>query len=257
MFEENQKQIPIYFVSANTIYLNVAIDEAIFLLGKQEAKPCLRVWQQTQPAIVLGRSQKPELEINLEACKKENIPIARRCSAGGTVLQGYGSINFVFNFPITWDAVLSDVRKSFQYFAEYIQQALAIHSIPSGYRLLSDITNGQEKKISGNAQSRSIKTILHHGTLLIKPMHEEMLKYLSQPSSEPEYRQGRSHCDFVTSLEEMGYFYNINQLAEDLLKVIPQSYITTELPSTILEKAEELLKTKYLTEKWNLQGQLP
>lgn len=249
-------QIPIYYYSASSIYLNVAIDEALFVLGRQKPTASLRVWEQKSPAIVLGRSQKPELEINLERCQKLNIPIARRCSAGGTVIQNEGSLNFVFHFPLSWNATLIDVRKSFQFFAEYIQQVLALHHIPSGYRLLSDITNGEDKKISGNAQSRSQNSILHHGTLLAKPCHELMHQFLLQPSSQPEYRVGRNHQEFVTSLIEMGHRFTLEDLSIGLSKIIPQTEIITELPQEILNKANELLEKKYKHDEWNLKGKL-
>lgn len=219
--------------------------------------PSLRVWEQKSTAIVLGRSQKPDLEVNLQACLADNIPIARRCSAGGTVIQTNGSLNFVFHFPLSWNPILSDVRKSFQFFAEYVQNALALKNIPTGYRLLSDITNGADKKISGNAQSRSQLSIMHHGTILSRPCHALMSKYLLKPTSEPEYRQSRNHQDFVTSLVEMGFDYSLNDLAEDLAKIIPQAKIISQIPTDILDKASELMKTKYNFEEWNLRGKKP
>lgn len=251
------QRIPIYHYSASSIYLNIAIDEALFVLGRQKPSPSLRVWEQKSIAIVLGRSQKPELEINIENCLRNNTPIARRCSAGGTVIQKEGSINFVFHFPLSWNPTLIDVRKSFQFFAEYIQQVLALHQIPSGYRLLSDITNGADKKISGNAQSRSQNSILHHGTLLVKPCHELMHDLLLQPSSQPEYRLGRNHQDFVTSLEEMGFPFTLDDLLTGLAKIIPQTEIITQMPQEVLEKANELLEIKYKYDEWNLEGKIP
>ena len=226
-------------------------------MGRQKPQPQLRVWEQKATAIVLGRSQKPELEINVHNCQSDGIPISRRCSAGGTVIQTEGSLNFVFHFPLSWNPILSDVRKSFQFFAEYIQQALALRNIPSGYRLLSDITDGADKKISGNAQSRSQHSIMHHGTILSKPCHSLMSQYLLQPTSEPEYRQLRTHQSFVTSLEEMGFTYSLNDLSHDLSQIIPQAQVLKNIPSEILDKAAELIETKYKFDEWNLTGKKP
>jgi lipoate-protein ligase A len=248
--------IPLYLFSADTIYENIAIDEAMFLLGRQAPQPQIRVWEQKLPAIVLGRSQKPSVELNLPICQENKIPISRRCSAGGTVVQAEGSINFVFHFPISWNPILTDVRKSFQFFAEYIQQALALHNIPTGYRLLSDITDGQDRKISGNAQSRSQHSILHHGTILTKPCHSLMEKYLAKPSVEPDYRQQRKHQQFVTSLQEMGFNFDLRLLAESLIAIMPQSEIHTTIPLVIAQKANELVKQKHLLNTWILEGKL-
>ncbi|MCK5082116.1 MAG: hypothetical protein KAR31_04335, partial [Candidatus Omnitrophica bacterium] len=56
------------------------------------------------------------------------------------------------------------------------------------------------KKISGNAQKRSKKFILHHGTILYDFDLERIKRYLKVPKDIPEYRQGRSHLDFVTNV---------------------------------------------------------
>lgn len=134
---------------------------------------------------------------------------------------------------------------------------MALRNIPTGYRLLSDITNGADKKISGNAQSRSPISIMHHGTILSKPCHLQMAQYLLQPSTEPDYRKSRAHQSFVTSLQEMGFEYSLADLGNDLSKIISPSEIITDLPHEIQEKANELFKTKYQYNEWNFLGKKP
>ncbi len=249
--------IPIYKYSFQDIYSNVALDEVLFIEGKLSPKPTIRVWEQPETAIVLGRSQLISKEVNTETCTQDNISICRRCSAGGTVIQKTGSLNFVFSFPISWNACLTDVRKSFQYFAEFIMDALAINGIQTGYRLLSDITDGNDKKLSGNAQSRNPKNIMHHGTLLAQNCSQEMEKYLLHPSTEPEYRGTRSHQKFVTSLQELGFSLTLDDLAVLLHKIFPYSEIIDELPENLTTKAKQLVEEKYKHNIWNLEGKKP
>ena len=41
-------------------------------------------------------------------------------------------------------------------------------------------------------------------------------KYLKHPSKEPDYRQGRKHSEFVTSLHESGFYINALDLLEEI-----------------------------------------
>src|SRR5262245_37948378 len=74
---------------------NLACDEA--LLDAAEAgdgPPVLRFWEATQPFVVLGFANKLEQEVDQAACRERQVPILRRCSGGGTVVQGPGCLNY-------------------------------------------------------------------------------------------------------------------------------------------------------------------
>jgi lipoate-protein ligase A len=64
---------------------------------------------------------------------------------------------------------------------------------------ISDLAIG-DKKISGNAQRRRKRFILHHGTLLYAIDPELMERYLIEPSDRPQYRGGRTHRGFIKCL---------------------------------------------------------
>ncbi len=74
---------------------NLACDEA--LLEAAEAGECgemLRFWEPRQLFVVVGYANKLATEVNLEACESRGVPVLRRCSGGGTVLQGPGCLNY-------------------------------------------------------------------------------------------------------------------------------------------------------------------
>jgi lipoate-protein ligase A len=64
---------------------------------------------------------------------------------------------------------------------------------------LSDIVLGT-RKVSGNAQRRGRRALLHHGTLLYDFDVRCLERYLAEPERQPAYRCGRSHADFVANL---------------------------------------------------------
>ncbi len=68
---------------------NLAGDEAL-LDGCEEggSDEILRFWEPRQYFVVLGYPNKVSAEVNLDSCRTLGIPVLRRCSGGGTVLQG-------------------------------------------------------------------------------------------------------------------------------------------------------------------------
>jgi len=236
--------------------MNVAIDEAMFRITKENSLPIIRIWEQENTALVIGRSQEIIRETNYQQCINDEIPIVRRCSAGGTVIQKRGSINFVFSFPTKWHPDLKDVKKSFYHFASIIIQALKTQNIISQYRLLSDITTNDGKKLSGNAQARNPTTVMHHGTLLVTSCHNEMTKYLAHPSKEPEYRKARLHENFVTSIEELGLKMDKELLGTSIKDQFKDAEIKHQLPNNISDLAKKLYQEKYKLNNWNEYGKL-
>ena len=72
---------------------NLALDE-VLLREADELGEILRFWESPEPFVVLGLTQKIRDEVELERCAELNVPVMRRCSAGGCVVQGPGCINF-------------------------------------------------------------------------------------------------------------------------------------------------------------------
>src|ERR1019366_4870445 len=80
---------------------NLACDEA--LLDACEAgrhPPVLRFWESPEHFVVVGYSNPVATEVNVEACQAAGVPILRRCTGGGTVVQGPGCLNYALILPI-------------------------------------------------------------------------------------------------------------------------------------------------------------
>ena len=56
------------------------------------------------------------------------------------------------------------------------------------------------RKVSGNAQRRGRRALLHHGTLLYAFDASLAARYLRDPHRQPAYRAGRPHTDFLGNL---------------------------------------------------------
>ena len=98
-----------------------------------------------------------------------------------------------------------DIKKSYQYILGKVIYALKRLGIESMFYPPSDIALAMnQKKISGNAQKRGKKFILHHGTILYDLDLAKIARYLRVPKDVPSYRRGRSHIDFVENVQIEG-----------------------------------------------------
>ena len=74
---------------------NLACDEA---LGDNfeaaDGGEVLRLWEPADHFVVLGYSNRIAVEVNVGACEVRGIPILRRFSGGGAVVQGPGCLNY-------------------------------------------------------------------------------------------------------------------------------------------------------------------
>jgi lipoate-protein ligase A len=171
---------------------NLTFDERLLERGCE----AVRVWESAAHFVVLGRSGRIEEEVNLQACEATGIPVLRRSSGGGTVLQGPGCLTYAFVLSLEDRPVLHNVADSYRVILNRIIRALRV---PELQVCGSDICV-RDKKVSGNAQRRSKGWLLHHGTLLHTPDVSLMRKVLLEPKRQPTYRERRTHEEFVSAL---------------------------------------------------------
>ncbi len=168
---------------------------------KGEIGNTLRIWESPVYFAVLGRTGQAAEDLHIERLKTDSVPILRRSSGGGTVLQGPGCLNFSFVLSKEKNSELGDLRRSYHLILEGVLAVLKNLHVRAVFRPISDLAlEKDEKKFSGNAQRRGRKFILHHGTILYDFNLDLITKYLAMPKDIPVYRQGRPHRDFITNL---------------------------------------------------------
>jgi lipoate---protein ligase len=200
-------------ISFPTPQENIVFDEILWRLAeKHEAGEFLRFWESDKIFIVLGRIGRAEIDVNAIHTQADNIPVLRRSSGGGTVLQGPGCLNYTLvlskqTSPPQRDPALaghpdlSDLHKSYEWIGAKVNEVMRQAGFETYFRPRSDLCTGPgEKKFSGNAQRRGKRYILHHGTILYNFDLSLISRYLNMPHDIPEYRKQRPHKDFVTNI---------------------------------------------------------
>lgn len=225
--------------------MNLATDEALLNDAEAHRGPqSLRFWESPTPFVVLGLTQKINDVVNVEACRADSVPIMRRCSAGGCVVQGPGCLNFSLILAYAQNPDLRTIRGSYNFILGAIAEGISQHGQEVAIRGVSDLTV-EERKVSGNAQRRRKKFLLHHGTLLYDFDIDLAQRYLNEPVDRPEYRGTRRHEDFVANLP-----LDRETLCITVRECFESADCEVDLRSGVQNAARDLARDKYSDTSW-------
>ena len=171
-------------------------DYSIF---NSDKKSDFLIWQPDKTYIILGRSNRvAEDSVHADKAKKHGIEIYKRPSGGEAVILSPNTLVISVKLP------LHNEIKTHHYFKlinNSIIKALSELGVKQlGNKGISDISIGV-KKILGSSIYRKQQTLFYHAVLNISEPVENISLYLKHPKKEPDYRLGRNHDEFVTSLK--------------------------------------------------------
>jgi lipoate-protein ligase A len=233
---------------------NLAADEAL-LDGCEsgDGEEILRFWEPRQTFVVVGYANKVVAEVDVTACGAKGVPIFRRCSGGGAVVQMPGGLNYSLILRITETGPTHSISSANNFIMEKNRTAIAalgktfnlqLSTFNLSVRGHTDLCLG-ELKFAGNSQRRRKSFLLFHGTLLLNCDLALIGELLLMPSKQPDYRASRPHEQFVTNLE----------LAADKVKAaLAKAWgADEELKALPLEQISQLAKEKYSMREWNFK----
>ena len=240
---------------------NLACDEA--LLNSAEAGDggeILRFWEPQEYFVVVGYANKVETEVNVAACAARKVPIFRRCSGGGTVLQGPGCLNYTLILQIAKNPPLASIswrepvhhgtKSRGDRIRSQKPEAGRRHCRPGPHRFdAGHPSPAQPAPLPGN--SPAIPSAASGGSCcFMEPfcwtsISRWSTKLLRMPSRQPDYRNRRGHTDFLT---------NLNLPAARLKSALGRIWNAAEgLQEVPDREARKLAAEKYSTAGWNFK----
>jgi lipoate-protein ligase A len=167
------------------------------------------VWQPDQVYLVLGRSNEAVKSLIADAVDADKVQVLKRPSGGEAVLLSPNMLVIALKVPLSMVPKAHDV---FVIANDIIEEALAkegIQNITS--RGISDICIG-EQKILGSAIFKKPNSVFYHAVLNISEDVNLIERYLQHPQREPDYRKGRNHLAFVSSIHKESHKVAIEQI---------------------------------------------
>ena len=171
------------------------------------------LWIPDKTYIVLGASNNINDAVHEAPTLWDNITVLKRRTGGQTVMLTPN--NLIISAMITDESIMKP-KDVFNRFNKHIIGAIAKnHTVEFTTRGISDIATG-ELKIMGSSMYRGKGKLFYHAVLNFNEPSTTFQKYLRHPSNEPDYRKGRMHHEFVTSLKETGYPKSIHHLKNEI-----------------------------------------
>lgn len=198
-----------------------------------EQETVFHIWQPDNTYIVLGRSNRDlSQSVHTEQAQNDHVEIYKRPSGGEAVVLSPDMLVISVKLP------LENTLKTHQYF-RYINHAIIRALKRAGIKNLkekgiSDIAIGP-KKILGSSIYRKSDAIFYHAVLNISEPVSTISRYLKHPSREPDYRNGRDHDEFVTSLSKEGYEKTDVSILKKLLQESLNDLINKKAPEELLK----------------------
>jgi lipoate-protein ligase A len=178
-----------------------------------------RLYEPREVMVVLGAGRKAEEDVRLEQAASDGVPLRRRRGGGGTVVLSPGQVVLAL---VTEVSSPFHNREYFRAINHWVREALAEVGVPAELiqdRGISDLALG-ERKILGTSLYRRRRILFYQGSLLVESELALFDRYLRFPSRTPDYRQGRGHLEFCTTLAKEGYAVPVARVMESLERVV-------------------------------------
>jgi lipoate-protein ligase A len=235
---------------------NLAFDEAL-LECAEEGSPqseFLRLWESTEPMVVVGRSSRIAKEVNEPFCREQRIPILRRSSGGAAIVTGPGCLMYALVLSYAVRPELKDITRTHTFVLQQLTKSLAPVLSPTGTIRCggtSDLVVRDNpdvaiaRKFSGNSLRVKRTHLLYHGTLLYAFELGLLEKCLRMPPRQPEYRNARPHGEFVM---------NFRATREQLVDAVIAAFPVASAPSDVeISRVEKLVAERFAKDSWNYE----
>ena len=232
-------------------HMQMGIDEVILdslIAGRRG--PALRLWEWSEPALVLGSNQVLANEVDVEQARGLGFTVTRRMSGGGTMIVEPGrTITYSIYAPQALVSGLSLIE-SFAFLDAWAVECLRELGVPAGYRAVNDIVS-PEGKIGGAAQARRRGHVLHH-TVIAYAMDTTLVPRLIRIGRERISERGVRSAEKAVSPLARWLDMDRDQVVSALAACFSRRHATHpgQLSTDELAAAERLAASKYATGEW-------
>ncbi|MGV8085647.1 MAG: lipoate--protein ligase family protein [Candidatus Bilamarchaeum sp.] len=235
----------------NDGFTNMAIDEAVSESVSNGTLPTVRFYGWKPSCVSIGYFQSLEKEVDLKTTKNLGVDIVRRRTGGGAVYHdNLGEITYSV---IAKESLFpKDIIQSYYAICGWVIDSLSILGISAQFKPINDIIVNN-KKISGNAQTRRNGVLLQHGTVLFSVDVEKMFSVLNVSDEKIRDKMISSVKERVTSCSVLLPGTSKDDLYRALVGGFSKDkdVVFDSLTESEILRSKELVSSKYRSNEWN------
>lgn len=220
-------------------------------LAEGRRGPTLRFWEWDERAVFIGSFQSYRNELDDEGVARHGVTVVRRISGGGAMFMEAGNcVTFSLVVPVSLVDGLS-FEQSYAFLDDWVLGALADVGVEAHFSGMNDVASAAGK-LAGSAQKRLAGgAVLHHMTMAYDIDSAKMLEVLRigrEKLSDKGTRSANKRVDPLRSQSGLAR----EAILDAFEKHFRSRYRTTDstLRPEELERAEELVRTKFATQEW-------
>lgn len=255
---------------------NMALDESLLYHASQKiSPPTLRFYSWSIPTLSLGYSQ-PCADVDMDRLDQIGWDLVRRPTGGRAILHT-DEFTYSLTAPLDEPAVSGSLLESYQRLSNALQKGLSklgvvtaadekytvsnqipdknpvCFRVPSNYEI-----TWNKKKLIGSAQARKPAGVLQHGSLPLFGDLTRITQVLKYETEEGRESAAKGLLERATTLKEVtGEILPWQIISNAMLQAFSEELDIhfVEQPTEDFEHdyAQELLRTKYSTDQWNLR----
>ncbi|HHY37734.1 MAG TPA: lipoate--protein ligase family protein [Clostridia bacterium] len=252
---------------------NMAVDEAIMTAySRGFVLPTLRLYAWKPPCVSVGYFQKTEMEVDMDACRREGVDVVRRATGGRAVLH---EDEVTYSVIVGEDVLPGSVLETYMVLSRGLLEGLRVLGInaelapgrpsrsasrgstsacfdaPSFYEIVVD-----GKKAVGSAQTRKGGVILQHGsipTVFDAAKVSRLLKCKDETERKKIERilQKKAIGLYEALGREVPLASIMDAVAEGFRRGLHLRLVEQSLTPLEEEIARDLYEKKYSTPEWN------
>ncbi|MGQ9524384.1 MAG: lipoate--protein ligase family protein [Armatimonadota bacterium] len=243
---------------------NMAVDEALFRRADQRGGvPVLRMYQWAPPCVSLGRFQRADTSLKLDACRRLGVDVVRRPTGGRAILHEH-EVTYSVTAPLGGTGVIESYRE----LSAGLVRALELLGIRAEYgsqpapgpgsrascfahAARCDIVAGG-KKIIGSAQVRGTHWVLQQGSipLWVDWNHNAAVFGWTDGTEAGAAGSLPDAAGKIVTAEEVQA-----AVVRGFEEALGIQFEPGRLTSDEQELAAVLVQTKYGTERWTFEGE--
>jgi lipoate-protein ligase A len=229
----------------------MALEEVVMEQVTGGGDPVIHFWKWKEKAVTIGSFQIAKDEVYLDRARRSGIPVIRRVSGGGTMFHVPDG-EVVYSLCAPPGVIMSNITASYHQMLRPLVDAMRDLGLDPAI-LENNIMIG-EKKVSGSAQRRMVKAVLHHGTLLHDVNQFEMFSIIKGDKAPSDTRGVCSNYKPVTCILD-----HLDMTLDEVYERVRYRILRERewYPSTWTgeerDRALELSSGRYSSEEWNLK----